>query len=1093
VVEKMSPERNTIILYNPSLAEEAAVMFNAFNELWPGGFGGGVPYTAERVHDWLDKSTAVADLFAVNEDGELCGYCGLYPHWRDKQAAYISILGVTPKAKGKKFGKRLLLKALEIAEQKGITRVDLHTWSGNLDAVPLYKKVGLFWVPGTSVYMQDYIPGIKQNALAKEWFTKHPDWYGHFVRSLEQKPDKMLIDNMELYRYTFQVEKDLLEVEIDRFGWGICSIRSELAGKKLAFTTRLTSHDIFIGLPNRFSLEIVNEAHEQLEVQLNVQGFQGLHWEGTFPEKVTLKKGERKVLSCDFYLDKTASLFKESQRFCESIKTKISFEGHSFELLTSGKIQSPIKLREITTEQFLLVPKGVENAVHLDTINTTEQPVKGFLEIEVENKTIEKIPLELFAREISGCNFSHTIDPKDTEQCQILRVKPFLEGQKNQPIELPTFELPVFTRVANLLALAEIKDRNILYLATDQLVVRVNLEGGNIRICHGEQDGYVPLNHYSGPPYGISLDRTLRYHYTFQKDDSCLLVKLEAESLQVKGLHITKFLLLKTGTPEIEYWVEYSNSHQEKSIYVSARTGTLWQGISVNPHSAKIAAYVPIKEKIIETASFTNFLTDPLIPHDAQLWHESWSATKGLLTGDFSAWIWDPATIEKVKLNQGDLATLESKLMEIKPQETYQPVHLWHHFGLSSLQEVRRRWSQLVGNKDFSLEDTFVGPKITKVLDFKLRNTPLLIAGETTTVEFALHFMSNYPLPGELSLEQPQGWQAAFITPKGPQKKIPMPKVQFLTEEIIKVEVTPPVVQKTTVANLKMRFCGEFEITFDNYVLVIPKGSIAVKETKEEEKKLFSVSNGLLSFKVVAEIGGNLIRLEDQQGRQYLLDGFPEIKPKYFLDYYLGGLQPLIFHTLSRDEPFFELEECKTEPWKEGLWQGTRTTYTVKKDREFLQGANIELKYLTLPKSNIIRIILTLENKSPRVIPFIGTFLNDVGLQGTYEGSFIEVQGPEELWFHKAINQQFAAFNSPRKPFTRIFKRNEGKEEQAIAFLVAGKTKGTVITIDMGVMLLAWMYGIDNCQPHAKSTMEFAIILNDSRETIEKIRKGLCS
>ncbi|NHJ04874.1 MAG: GNAT family N-acetyltransferase, partial [Candidatus Heimdallarchaeota archaeon] len=157
-----------IVTYSPPLASKVAEMFNDFNELWPGGFSGGVPYTEERVHDWLDKTSAIADLIAVDQEDNLVGYCGLYPHWRDKAAAYISILGVTPKAKGKKFGKRLLLKALEIAGEKGISRVDLHTWGGNLDAVPLYKKIGLFWVPDTSVYMQDFIPGILKSNIAKD-------------------------------------------------------------------------------------------------------------------------------------------------------------------------------------------------------------------------------------------------------------------------------------------------------------------------------------------------------------------------------------------------------------------------------------------------------------------------------------------------------------------------------------------------------------------------------------------------------------------------------------------------------------------------------------------------------------------------------------------------------------------------------------------------------------------------------------------------------------------------------------------------------------------------------------------------------------
>ena len=174
----MSKEWGEITVYHPSMAAQVAQMFNDFDELWPGGFGGGIPYDEQRVSDWLDKTSAIADLIAFDGDpavdGAPVGYCGLYPHWRDEHAAYVNILGVVPRVKGKKYGKRLLLRAIETAVKQGIQRVDLHTWGGNLNAVPLYKKIGMFWMPETSVYMQDYIPTLLQMSLAQAWFGKHP-------------------------------------------------------------------------------------------------------------------------------------------------------------------------------------------------------------------------------------------------------------------------------------------------------------------------------------------------------------------------------------------------------------------------------------------------------------------------------------------------------------------------------------------------------------------------------------------------------------------------------------------------------------------------------------------------------------------------------------------------------------------------------------------------------------------------------------------------------------------------------------------------------------------------------------------------------
>ena len=45
-----------IAVYGPEMAPRVAAMFNAFDELWPGGFAGRVPYDEQRVRDWLDDT-----------------------------------------------------------------------------------------------------------------------------------------------------------------------------------------------------------------------------------------------------------------------------------------------------------------------------------------------------------------------------------------------------------------------------------------------------------------------------------------------------------------------------------------------------------------------------------------------------------------------------------------------------------------------------------------------------------------------------------------------------------------------------------------------------------------------------------------------------------------------------------------------------------------------------------------------------------------------------------------------------------------------------------------------------------------------------
>ena len=149
-----------IVEFRKEDAPKLAELFNSFDRegLWPGGFTGGVPFTAERVLTSFPAGVKNICILVSTYKGKFTGICTLHPHSEDAEAAYIGVFGVHPDYLGKGHGKALILKALQIATLNNLRRVDLDTWAGNLRAVPLYKKSGMFWVPETSFYMLDFIP-----------------------------------------------------------------------------------------------------------------------------------------------------------------------------------------------------------------------------------------------------------------------------------------------------------------------------------------------------------------------------------------------------------------------------------------------------------------------------------------------------------------------------------------------------------------------------------------------------------------------------------------------------------------------------------------------------------------------------------------------------------------------------------------------------------------------------------------------------------------------------------------------------------------------------------------------------------------------
>ena len=1082
----MSEKMGKIKVYEPSMAKAAAEMFNAFNELWPGGFGGGVPYTEQRVHDWLDKTSAYADLIAVDAEGTLAGYCGLYPHWRDKKAAYISILGVTPQAQGKKFGKRLLLKALEIAEENGMTRVDLNTWSGNMEAVPLYKKIGLFWVPDTQVYMQDFIPGLLQIPLAKDYFEKHPDWYGNFKRELTQAPDEQIVENMEVYTYIFESGEDRLEAEVDRYGWGFCAFDRMLDGKQISIKTRMKSHKIFIGIPNAMTIRIFNDNGKDVKVNLDVKPFEGLIWKEPFPKSVELRKGEILDITREFVVDKRTSIYRGDDRSCECIKSTISFDDKSIDLITSGKIQPAINLKSINENRFLFVPVGKETKVSIDLVNNTAIDLEGKIAISIPGleNVKQEIDYKIKADEISGIEVPITIPISQKQKKFVIEAIPSfsLNGKKE---EMPTFYHPLIAKKNNIVELLKFEDTKTLYLVTDKITIRANLEGGAMRIYQFDNQGSVMLNHQAGPPFGLSLDRTLLHSYELKQEGNYTTLILSSESIQVPGLNIKKYIQVAPGITEAEYWVEYSNKLENGALHVCGRTTTQSGGITLNPMAAKGKSFTPIKGKIIECDVIAEFLSSPLITEDAKDWHETWTATEGLVYKDLSAWIWKPDNIEKVKANMGSLSRLDSITTELNSGEIFKPVHLWFSFSMVSLQAVRDRWNQLVGNMVFDLQEDLLGPSTTKLIEVQFKEGNILQTGQAIQKTIEMEFVSAYQLQGMLTLKAPKGWKVSFKQDNENLMSIPLPAIKPFETIPIPIEIAIPDSNKSPIEKIQLHLSSEFELDFDIPVLIATSDSVKITESKIGEGEIYQITNGSLSFAVPRNIGGNLLRLKDSKGKTFVVDNFPEMQPKFIFTHNIGGMQPAVLH-FGANNPFYKPENTTTKIVEEGLWKGVKSSWTITNDKEYLKGLKVETTYLTLPGSEVIRAIITLHNESARKLPCGSGLMIDIGLDGSRENNVIEATAGSGLWKRNPVKNQFVANSSFDEPFCRVTK---GK--QSLAIVIPEGFPGTAISVDLVMMLLNWIINYNYVEPNSSSTSEIVIMINQPREKMEDIRKAL--
>jgi ribosomal protein S18 acetylase RimI-like enzyme len=1076
-VGEMAETWGQIAVYDPSMAPKVAEMFNAFNESWPGGFGGRVPYDEQRVRDWLDETSAVADLIALAADGEPVGYCGLYPHWRDRHAAYVSVLGVIPRVKGKKYGKRLLLRAIELAGERGISRVDLHTWSGNLDAVPLYKKVGMHWVPETSVYMQDYLPGLLRMPLAAEWFDRHPDWYGCFQRELSQAPDKHVVDGMELYEYAFEVGDDRLVAEVDRYGWGFCGIERALDGERIAVRTRLRAHDILMGISNELTVIIDNGTDEDLAVALTVEPFQGLTWEEPFPLSLSVPAGECTTVARRFVVDHTAETYKHEAS--EVVRTRVNLRGKVLDLVTGGKIRPAV---ELTSEApYHVGPVGSETTVCLDLYNHSKQTLEGRVDLYVEGlpERQQSTAFVLAPEEVSGIEVAIVL-PRETESpVHMLHAAPSIKVDETQAT-MPAFRFPVVADVPDLGVVVRKGDEKWVHLLTDQLDVAVQLEGGSVRIHRRTVPGMSRRVGFAiGPPFGLTLDRTLEYAYETIRDGPCVTLILCARSLQSPDLEIRKHIRIVPGVREVEQWAMLTSRRVSGTAAAGGRTSmSVGGGLSINPYGSAARAFTPVGGRVIESDPILPFVSDQFVPQEPERWPETWTAVQNMAHGDLAAWFWKPEGVSKVKVSHGSLSSLESETTVLQPGERVEVCHLWYGFSYQSLSDVRNRWSQLVGHVEIPHAER-QGVQAVPPVRFTLAGERWLGAGTARrTVE--ARFATSCPLRGELSLDLPTGWQGTFVTPDGRAETVPMPDPVPGEPILIEVELTVPRDTRDASAAATLHLSGEFELDF-GLPLLLTRGDVDIGRKELEGQEVMAVSNGALSF-VVSGLGGNLIRLLDAEGRAFLYDQFPEVRPRFFIDHYIGGVQPTILMP-DAEVPFVEPERVDLAAVEDGAWRGVRASWTVH-NVEKLRGQAYSVTYLVLPGCPVVRVRLAHQNPVPRRVNWVALLVADLAIGGDCADMTLHVPGGIAPWVRSRPQQQFINQANVHEPWMWA-----GKGEQSLTFLSPDGYPGAVVAADLQVMVLALSVAQIETAPREDTAVEFALAVNQLQcKTAELIR-----
>ncbi|MFW9960512.1 MAG: GNAT family N-acetyltransferase [Candidatus Thorarchaeota archaeon] len=1055
--------------YNESLAEDIAQMWNTWDDLWPGGFTQGIPYTAERVKKQYGQINALALLIAIDKQtNKPVGSCTLHPNWRDNEAAYIGTLGVSPEVLNKKIGKQLLLESIRISSEKGYTRVDLNTWAGNMRAVPLYKKVGMMWDPdGQGLTMFDYIPGILTHPLCTPFFDLldgEYDWYDTYIRNPTQSPDIYSKDGMSIYPYEFKYDNASLSVTVDKYARGITAIQRMMSNQTISIAASVSSHEVLCGLPYSYSLKIVNNNNQEMKLTVRLKGFRGLEFDDNSTKKFVIKPNSTEVWDVPFHLTSSAPLFRDNIK-TESIITEMNLDGKTSLLYTGMKIRSPAEIRtrwgecRISPSGSVRIPITIiSNLDQKSVAQVNLQEIPSHMQIQAASAIIQ-----LGAHEQGGTVLEVSSSDELVEGTYDLWLNLVIQTDDNRIVETRKFRIPIFCLGKKDVAMGEDDRRREIVIVSPHYTARIAKEGAILVI----QDVYSQISpsltqvSEIGPPFGINPFRFAERKVQTSVIDTGLVVSMKAKHpdrpLVVEDRAIFEF---GTGVIKHEQWVE--NVGVESHSFQSRLVG---RGGGVNFASGKV--YIPFLEGVLSEPLGNFRFCYPSIPTSPSAYSEGWVAIEN--EDATIGQMWDPKEADEIRIFSGQLSALGFPMKNLEPGEVHKITNSWLVFNARSWQDVRRLWRSRVAHY---YEDVF-SPASSQLVERMLavKSQPIVLPHVSEAYgALRLHNPLHIAHEGMLELTPPNGWNAEL---KINSKKLNglQTEINFAADTSIDVSLKPSskIMDRFAIykgqLNLKMEYDTNESLTVA--VLGSSKHRIDVTEGVEQGCKVHRVKNGLLEFAVSEDYGGCMFSLRNEKGVEFLTSSFPKASPRpgAFFDNYHGGVQPLIF-----DDDFGESlakaltnkEKMSAKPYQRGHWSGVEVSWKGE-IQQTARGIDSYLRYITTAGSPLVVIEWQIVNNTTAPVRFWPSFIIDPKLDAELAESKFQTKWSGKEFTIRQGNLPMAV--SPSNSIVWLMPEKNSRKTRGFSFIAAGDEGGMLDAYLGNLMIMALVDGRSAIMP----------------------------
>ena len=1050
-------------------AQKLAELFNSFDRegLWPGGFTKGVPFTAERVLSTFPAGFKNICILIATCQSVFTGVCSLHPHAEDVEAAYIGVFGVHPDYLGKGHGKALILKAIKMAADSGLRRVDLNTWAGNMRAVPLYKKSGMFWVPETSVYMQDFVPGIINFPLAREFLKGH-NWYSSQIRKLELVPDEFKLEETEVYPYEFAEGKDHLKVWVDRHGRSIMGIDRVVSNKRLRVVCRLEDPMVIAGVEHELVMEITNGAGSSLHGSVFLSGFEGMDFTSHPPESFTIENGKSLKLRAKLVVRPETDV-PDVSRKQKTIKASLILNGELIPFEVGVRVLPLLEFKTFP-ETMTLMP-GATGNIQINLFNNSREHFRGRVFVIDENSQLslsETVkPVSIPAKSHSG--FSIGIRIPETQPTTAIPLQLFAKGEiKGTSIVTRTESVFVkCLRPGGIVASTEKRDQGkIVVIENEDLVAQVQLRGALLDIAYksglrGRQKVLIRGGFGVGPPFGFT--KPIDYEYEIQRRPESLELVLSGWHPEKPGIKLMRALTFYAGTAIIKEQIRIANMNPDVAYDLNVRIGGSSSTRNV------FTMVVPLKdtaehEMIMFPASESDLPTDP------SDYRESWVCFQSQAQGFSLGQIWSNERLSKIRFGEQTLFNPEYALGQVKPGQTTCTSESYYVIERGNWQTIRRKWQSMIEKKIRFSE----GPvESTPLFNIRLAENML---HDTAALKTKLEVVNlrNKEATGKIVLVPPKDWK---ILPS----EIDLPKTTASSSFSADVSLHPPAKAKLGVHSGALDFYTDRQVVrfpLDVGLLSAPpKRRVSTLHDREKGKQVVKVSNGLLEFKASAEFAGCLYFLSREDEVNQLSSSFPRIGTKVFLQNYSGGVRALYLgEGFDFEKSKSHQEHYETDIIKEDRWKGVRFNFESE-NQEQLKGVLGAVSYLTLPSSNIVKIKRQFQNPTAARFEFNSCVWISPSVGGSFQqNEVIFPRNGRMLRFKRAEGVVISGVQ-PEKGWTFVANT---ELKTGLAIVAGNPDKSMLLLIDVGKSMLELLIQSRvQLQPTETCTLEDYMVLTD--------------